>query len=318
MKRYLFIPMTRSPARRTRGSSMVEMVLVLPIFFFLLSMLFFFGKGVVRVQRVTMLDRYEVWRTSAHPYLVEVTEEWQLNDRTWQYGNEQPLGPTYQDQQDEPQLNETFLNGRAESIAQTDGYLRDRGAGGAVDELFDALAANPDASEYGQTLYQYHPHHISRSYQVIYPEESVPLWQRFEGDINHSSGRHNHDWRIVNGHRILIINRSDISRWGYDNVEIVNGTNLRLDNFGLTNIAVERIITADQVVDRGDHIELWRRRWPWSGNWGAMRDMYLTDMDERLRAMDPNAITNDEVYAGALVRWYTDFYRYSGPTVYRR
>jgi len=302
-------------SRFRRGTAMTETVLVLPIIIFVLSLLMFFGRGMVRVQRVQMLDRYENWRRAAHPYVVDVTEEWQLTHGTWQNSVEQPLGPLHTD--NDEQLNETFLYNRAESVSATTGASHGVGSR-AASEFIDLISGSVEATDLAERTFAYHPSNRSTTVGVIYPDETVPLWERFETDINHANRTHDHDWRLVNGYRVLVIERSDIESWGYNTATVMDGNRLLLSRLASSNSGVDRLIAADKVVDRGDRFELWRRRWPWAGNWSALRDMYLDDLDDRLRTIDPAAISSQEVYAGALVRWFVDYYHYGGPTVYLR
>ncbi len=51
---------------RSRGSAMTETVLVLPLIFVVLALLFFFGQAMTRWQRSSVTDRYEVWRQAQY------------------------------------------------------------------------------------------------------------------------------------------------------------------------------------------------------------------------------------------------------------
>ena len=47
---------------RAHGTAMSEMVLVLPVILIMLALMVFYGRGMIRNQRVKVMDRYEVWR----------------------------------------------------------------------------------------------------------------------------------------------------------------------------------------------------------------------------------------------------------------
>ena len=52
-------------SHRCRGSAMTETVLVLPLIFIVLALLFFFGLAMTRLQRSSVTDRYEAWPSGA-------------------------------------------------------------------------------------------------------------------------------------------------------------------------------------------------------------------------------------------------------------
>lgn len=52
--------------RRGRGAAMIELVLVLPLLFVLLTLMFFFGRELVRMQHADSMNRYESWRQAEH------------------------------------------------------------------------------------------------------------------------------------------------------------------------------------------------------------------------------------------------------------
>ncbi len=294
---------------RRRGTAMVEMVLVLPILLFFLSLLFFFGRGLARVVRLHVIDRYEASRVAAQTYVVDVQTEWQLLHGDWQHANEEPFGPHAQNA-DTDQLNQTFLADRATDLDVDGGGVW----GGGVERqaYLDAVEPMGDAGPFAERLLAYQPHSVSRQAASEY-DESVPLWRRYAGRATHRHSLPYHDWALVNGFRVLTIRRSDILAWGYTNVDLVNGNALLLTN---DTTARRRFLEVEQLVDRGDELEVWRRRWPHSANWAAQRDVYLADLDAELRALDPQPHSYWENYAGAILRFYTSFHGYGGPQVY--
>ena len=82
---------------QAKGTAMSEMVLVVPFLLVVVAYVFYFGRGMVRVQRAQVMDRYEVWRQVS---------------RT-------PGGPKYTEptgRDNGPQLNDTFFAGNAISV----------------------------------------------------------------------------------------------------------------------------------------------------------------------------------------------------------
>jgi hypothetical protein len=54
------------PSPRSLGTAMMETVLVLPLIFVILALLFFFGQAMTRLQRSSVTDRYEAWRQTQY------------------------------------------------------------------------------------------------------------------------------------------------------------------------------------------------------------------------------------------------------------
>ncbi len=92
------------------GAAATETVLVMPFLVVVLALLLFFGRGMVRVQRAAVMDRYEGWRQlSARPIDDPVPREIWVDNTT---------------RTDD--LNRMFFAGRASSIDDLSAALRSR------------------------------------------------------------------------------------------------------------------------------------------------------------------------------------------------
>ena len=156
---------------------MGEMVLVLPLLFVILALLFYFGRGIVRVQHAQVMDRYEAWRQAAGA-----------------------PGPAAGGGVGSDQLNQLFFGANADSIDyDASGWFPPQAADGLVDaaverqapleyrfpELVQAAVARADN---GRTVAFATRH-----------SNSVPLLGQFGGPIRHGHTRIGHDWAHVNG-----------------------------------------------------------------------------------------------------------------------
>ena len=163
----------RSPAaRRSLGAVMTEMVLAMPFLLLVLSLLFFLGRGMVRLQRAWVMDRYEAWREVA---------------RSWGPASNDPLGS--------PQLNDTFFAGRATAISQsTDGWFPDN----ARDELESAAGAFSGDTQ--SLVREAHDAFADgRSVRLTTQHsESMTLWKQFDHTYAHRHSRIEHEWKFMN------------------------------------------------------------------------------------------------------------------------
>ena len=107
---------------RRRGTAMMETIFSLLLITLILSFLFFFGRGVVRVQKSQVMDRYEAWREVA---------------RSWGPGSNNHLGG--------PQLNQTFFADNAASITQGGSHFfpHDASAQSGVSYIERRSVSNP-------------------------------------------------------------------------------------------------------------------------------------------------------------------------------
>lgn len=170
------LPTSRSiqcrPDARRRGTAMMEMIFSLLLITLILSLLFFFGRGVVRVQRSQVVDRYEAWREVAH---------------SW--------GPSSNNHLGGPQLNDTFFGGNASSVSQstTSFFPRD-----ARDDLIDEAQAF--SNETSEVVELSHDDFVKgRSVRMVTRhDESHPLWNQFDKSAAHRHTRIEHEWKAEN------------------------------------------------------------------------------------------------------------------------
>jgi hypothetical protein len=156
-----------------RGSAMSEFVLVLPFLIFFLALTLYFGRGVLRVQRDQVMDRYEAWREAGGG-----------------------RGPAPDDRNQHWQLNQTFYMGHAARI----GYgVRDDLPTDAPDQW---VAKAKDASDNAGRTAQEAADRFARGVTVqttAAHTETVPLWKPIDRPITHHHTRLNTDWRHANG-----------------------------------------------------------------------------------------------------------------------
>ncbi len=176
-----------SPHRR-RGAVMMESVLILPLLLLILSLIFYIGFLSVRVQRDTVLPRYEVWREVYHA-----------------------SGPGSDRLSRNLALNNAFFEGEADSLLMLDeyyeaGYERH---GRMMPDVYDEhlFAAAGDISAEAQELAEtqvYWPdypdlHHTrwgnayEDGYRVRYTMD-IPLWEQLDGPIVRRHMRITHEW----------------------------------------------------------------------------------------------------------------------------
>ena len=156
---------------------MAEMVLVMPLLLVILSLLFFLGWGMLRMQRTTLVDRYEVWR--------------EASDGT---------GPGADPATREDQLNDTFFMGEAGSID-----LVTRTAFGDQDGRVEleraARRLSTDAGDLSREIVD--PLVAGRGgvAQVQMPVVGN-LWSRFDDTTAARHARLEHEWPYAHGLRL--------------------------------------------------------------------------------------------------------------------
>lgn len=161
---------------RRRGAAMTEMVLVLPLLVFVLAMMIFFGRGMVRAQRALVMDRYATWRTV--------------------YG---APGPQFAAQPGTTSYNETFFAGQASAIEMS---LDDELPKEAEDDMLDAVADvdNGDTLAMVTEIYTLLPGGLTTRFETTH-ENTVAIFQPFEGPLNHRHTRAGNDWKFTNSFR---------------------------------------------------------------------------------------------------------------------
>ena len=166
---------------RSRGTAMTEMILVLPFLMLILAMVFYFGRGMVRVQRTQSMGRYEVWRSTARAPGPHYSEPSGI-----------PHGPL---------LNDTFFAGNAESITDHHWHQHHWHAW-FPDDVYDKLEdeAQGVASDTGELVEEaLDAFPTGRTIRLsAQHEESVPLWKQFNKSIRHRHTRIDHEWKFAN------------------------------------------------------------------------------------------------------------------------
>lgn len=167
-------------SRRRLGAVMSEMVLVMPLLVAFIAFLFFFGRGVVRVQHTSVMARYETWR--------QVT---------------QGHGPYADGATGHALLNESFFAGNADLIEA-------RIADNAMpDDTYEELARfaediSPDAATLTE-VFLYRPPgrdvRLPTGRRLVFAvdhDEPIPVWQPLEGAIVRGHVRLGREWKFVN------------------------------------------------------------------------------------------------------------------------
>lgn len=171
---------TMHPNRR-RGAAMFEMVLIMPFLLVILSLIFFFGRLMVRAQHVQVMSRYETWRDVINAPGPAPQGE---NGST-SYG----------------QMNDTFFGYQAASmshIVNNNNFPDD-----TYEDLIDQAAnASEDAGNLARAILYRPPgdeprmsHGHREGFRVSYSTE-VPLWREMEGPIDRRHVRIGHEWHF--------------------------------------------------------------------------------------------------------------------------
>jgi len=152
---------------------MGEMILILPLLFVVLSMLIFFGRGVVRLQRAQVMDRYEAWhQVSGAP------------------------GPGASGAASNPQMNRLFFGDNAESIEyNASNTFPDDAASALIGAAYDVSADTGD-------LAQHHFNQSEAGRSVAFTTAHTSrnqFWEQFDGPIRHRHTRIGHNWAHING-----------------------------------------------------------------------------------------------------------------------
>lgn len=317
---------------RHRGSAMIEAVLALPLIMLILVLLFFMGRGMVRVQRARMMDRFEAWRLVNHMYFNEPDSSCHVTDGIWLYATEVPIGPRSSDAERNAQLNAFHYGGRATDIHTTSGLVRHPHQ--AATDFLDMVSVSSSAYQFTDEIFSYLPVARTAAFATEHPQGSSDFWQRFNNQIRHGSAESEHVWAAVNGWREIRISHDALSSWGFSFVEVIDPSTRPQQQLGRIlhvrqgSTGVESFWRADFIAIDSDGFRIWRRRWPDADIARPARNTFLMDIDERLRALDPHADFSGRDYhrqnlAGAITGLYMDndgsyagFYGYAGPTVY--
>lgn len=171
---------------RQHGTAMMETVLVLPLVFVILALLFFFGQSMTRLQRSSVTDRYEAWRQT-------------------QYGPGPgaEFGKLPSEFGDADLLNQAFFAGNASELD-----VEDRAGRINVSEPTDIVASAAMSIASPSDIPAYSPDvagemieqrilHSPAWWRVGLATEhtsDVPFYQRFAGPIRHQHTVIDGDW----------------------------------------------------------------------------------------------------------------------------
>lgn len=162
-----------TPTGKIRGGAVImEMVLVLPLLAVVLALMFYLGRGMVRVQRTAMAARSAAWS---------------------QVGR----GPGPGTEAD--QLNQMFFAGNAESVeVSQDGYFP-TDAESQLAQFADLYSGETGALV--RSTLERMPNGCRVQLTVTH-SEAAAVWQRFDGPSRHRHTRIEHEWRHAAGWRL--------------------------------------------------------------------------------------------------------------------
>ena len=158
---------------RQRGTSMIEMVVVMPMLIFIFLMLIFFGRGMMRTERAVMNVRYENWR----------------------HATDAP-GPQTDGTAINGQLNATFFGSNAQTLAIEHHREDQRVEAAWVDA---AMQADNETAEFAASTASHLPAHLGTKLRVRHQME--PIYEAFEGEVLRRHQRMHSDWRYADGWR---------------------------------------------------------------------------------------------------------------------
>ncbi len=178
---------------------MMETVLVLPLIFVILALLFFFGQSMTRLQRSSVTDRYEAWRQTQYAP-----------------GPGAEFAKRQNDFGDADLLNQAFFAGNASGLTVADRAGRINisepteivaSAATEIAPPSDIPAYNPDAA--GEMVRQRHDRSPAwwRVDLATEHTSSVEFYQRFAGAVRHQHTVVDGDWSY--GSWIEQLNRGD-------------------------------------------------------------------------------------------------------------
>ena len=165
---------------RHRGTVMTETVLVLPMLMLILSLIFYFGRVVVRTQHASVMARYETWRDVA----------------------DAPGPQPTTDAENHPQLNSAFFADQAQSLQR---HINDRAfPTDTLDEVIGLAQSHSADAQLAAESILYRPpsdtprlpHGHREGFTTQY-DTNIPLWRRIDGPFQRRHVLMNNDWRYV-------------------------------------------------------------------------------------------------------------------------
>ena len=157
------------------GAAMTETVLVLPLLVFVLAMMVFFGRGMVRAQHARVMDRYATWRAV--------------------YG---APGPQWMIETGTQPYNQTFYGSKASELVR---FLGDELPRDAEEELTAVVQQqSADAGTLLSKMYEVMPGGLTTGFRTSHTN-TVAIYEKFEGPVQHRHTRAGNDWKFTNSLR---------------------------------------------------------------------------------------------------------------------
>lgn len=288
-----------------RATAMIEMVLALPIIFITLSLLFFAGRGVVRVQHALVMDRHDAWLKSAH-LVTDTPTDIHVMLRSYRRSNaDLQVGPS----QVNEQLDEAFMGGRSEIENLGSSYVD--GTNLAYNSFIDGSGMSSQALQTYENMTNIN-HSVQTSLKSEFEADSTPLWRELAGDIRHGHRRDDTTWSFTRGYTQFRVERGDFVVM--EVADQPNGKTPRLLH-AIDTIGNEYYIKVADLVtlEDGYRYDLWQ---PHPGNvLDPTRGTTAVNLEELYTQLDNLSGNN---LAGAISGVYrgNSPYYYAGPTPY--
>lgn len=162
--------------RRLRGAAMIETVLVLPVVVAILLMVIYFGRELVRLQRVQVMATYDAWRVAD-----DGTGPWSDNATNNELLNQLFLGEKAVDENGDSTIQ------RLDDVAPY--------PDGATRGLVDAAAFySTQTMTLADRRVTYAPDGVGRRFKVSWPVE-LAYWVQFESPITQGHTRVKDEWK---------------------------------------------------------------------------------------------------------------------------
>lgn len=281
------------------GTAMSEMVLALPIILLILSLLYFFGRGMVRVQHTQVADRFDVWREGAAVVYSEPgTAGYPVINRPPHSNND--VGNSM--------LNDTFFAGNASSIRVEAGNALASDASEALVARAAAFSANTGAI--ADQIFSDLPD--GRTLRVwVSHVNTVRAWEMLEGDITHAHTRSLYDWRYVNGWHERLFRWDNLAALSANTMFPLGPNHLVLGRRvgDMTNTVTT--VIGEVVIPHPDGYVVWSRASPSSSPLRSISAAMYEEMDDGLGSLEERG----NGLAGAIRDTYLAEPGYIGPVV---
>ncbi len=288
-----------------RATAMIEMVLALPIIFITLSLLFFAGRGVVRVQHALVMDRHDAWIKAAH-LVTDTPDNIHVMLRSYRQSTATlPVGPSHANDQ----LDESFLGNRGwvENLERS--YVDNTDL--AYETFINDAAMSDSALRTFQAMTNI-PHTQQSSFRIEFEEDTTQKWRELAGEIEHGHRRDDTTWNFTRGYSQFRVGLEDFVLM--ESADQPWGSTPRLLHIADTVGNEYYVRVADLVtIEPGYRYDMWQ---PHRGMLlDPTRGTTAVDLEElynRLNSLSGNGLANaiNGVYRGHAP------YHYAGPTPY--